>query len=191
MKVSAVFPRKVTTYSMSKVVQLDTVQLSSTALVFFYHIQLGQFWHGVGSDFPWEDTRDLSTAAVEPSNSKKCMMYSPCRQLHIKLDIYISELDSSTAAGAVWRSLLSSHGKSPPTPCRKWPNWIQYSCPAQLCFCTVSSWTTFDMEVVTFHGKTLETLMLLLLLLSHQILKNAWCTLGAHSYTLNLRCSGC
>ena len=34
MKVSAVFPRKVTTYSMSKVAQLDTVQLSSTALFF-------------------------------------------------------------------------------------------------------------------------------------------------------------
>ena len=41
-----------------------------------YHIQLGHFRHGVGGDFPWEDSRDLHTAPVEvePSNSEKCMM---------------------------------------------------------------------------------------------------------------------
>jgi hypothetical protein len=40
--------------------------------------------------------------------------------------------------------------------------------------CTVSSWATFDMEVVTFRGKTAETfILLLLLLLSRPILKNA------------------
>lgn len=57
--------------------------------------------------------------------------------------------------------------------------------------CTVSSWATFDMEVVTFRGKTAETFILLLLLLSRPILKNAWCTPRADSYTLNLICTGC
>ena len=39
--------------------------------------------------------------------------------------------------------------------------------------CTVSSWATFDRELVTFRGKTVETFILLLLLLSRPILKNA------------------
>lgn len=55
-----------------------------------YRIQLGHFRHG-GGDFPWEDSRDLHTApaaAVEPSNSEKCMMYAACRQLHIKLNMH-------------------------------------------------------------------------------------------------------
>ena len=39
---------------------------------------------------------------------------------------------------------------------------------------TISSWATFDREVVTFRGKTVETfILLLLLLLSRPILKNA------------------
>ena len=62
-----------------------------------------------------------------------CILSLMCSCQHAAYIMHFSELDGSTAAGAVWRSLLSSHGKSP-TPCRKWPNWIQYSCPAQLCF---------------------------------------------------------
>ena len=38
--------------------------------------------------------------------------------------------------------------------------------------CTVSSWATFD-RLVTFRGKTVETFILLLRLLSRPILKNA------------------
>ena len=61
-----------------------------------------------------------------------CILSLMCSCQHAAYIMHFSELDGSTAAaGAVWRSLLSCHGKSPP-PCRKWPNWIWYSYPAQL-----------------------------------------------------------